>query len=148
MSRDIKFRAWSVDGKRFTGRFCIGDDGCFVDMTSSDANEWTTLDGMIVDRYTGLKDKNDREIYGGDLLRSDKDITLRDIKHGEYAGDLYVEHETLQKSDITYQVEWSGTDFHLLARDQSGSCVRVFGLGDYALSTDETQVIGNIYEHP
>ena len=65
---EIKFRAWDKYNKRYNGRFCIGDDGSFIDMTSGDPNDWKLVKNMTVHRYTGLKDSKGTEIYEGDIL--------------------------------------------------------------------------------
>jgi uncharacterized phage protein (TIGR01671 family) len=98
-------------------------------------------------QFTGLKDKNGVEIYDGDILGSDVDIRFEDIEHGEYAGDFHATFQAFLKDETTYQIEWSGTGFHVIARDLSGSCVRVFGPGDGDLDMFNARVIGNKFEN-
>ena len=119
--REIKFRAWDKINNRFTGRFCIGDDGSFIDMTSGDNSEWMVVEDMTINRYTGLKDKNGVEIYEGDVVK--------------YVTNYYGKRQERQKV-----VEW-------IDDMQDDSFGEPLSMG-YRFHGDELEVIGNIYENP
>jgi len=66
MSREIKFRAWVFNGSFFSkdhminnwaNTYCAGEIGFQLDESIA-----------VLMQYTGLKDKNGKEIYEGDLL--------------------------------------------------------------------------------
>lgn len=63
--REIKFKAWSKTDKYMTAPMSLS----FLWEQASG-----TLTGSPIDydwlQYTGLKDKNNQEIYGGDILRT------------------------------------------------------------------------------
>ena len=67
--REIKFRVWSEDRKMFVM------DGMSIDHIQKDAAESLELPIIIAtekciwQQYTGLKDKNGKEIYEGDMLQ-------------------------------------------------------------------------------
>jgi len=92
--RDIKFRVWNKNRKMFI------IDGMTPKEIQDDATQSAELPMMtdedcVWQQYTGLKDKNNKEIYEGDILghpESCHDKTLYEVRWAEaYSGDQWCE---------------------------------------------------------
>lgn len=106
--REIKFRAW--DKERNEMRY--GFEGQI---------DWEFRDDYPLMQYTGLKDKNGKEIYEGDIIQLWKDK----IK--------------------AYKVEIKWNDHYL---GYEPWCQYIDGLDSPEQWGYEMEVIGNIYENP
>lgn len=65
---EIKFRAWGKNSKEF-----LTPDGKVYGLTLKQIQNIHDLDVWELTQYTGLKDKNGKEIYEGDILQYFKD---------------------------------------------------------------------------
>lgn len=70
--KELKFRAWSSENNRYCDFVTLDESGRWIGWIKSSGVYLTTVD-IILEQYTGLKDKNGKEIYEGDLVAYEKD---------------------------------------------------------------------------
>ena len=92
-------------------------------MNNYNTGDYFENERFIPMQYTGLKDKNEKEIFEGDIVK------------GRY--DMQEDHYSIEMV-VTYDVKICG---FLPFADYDSDCENYFKTGD-------CEVIGNIYEHP
>ncbi len=125
--REIKFKAW--DKKKMLNRFEITQDGCvgYTDMFET----YHPLPEVVLMQYTGLKDKNGKELYEGDIVRG-----IFEFKYETRKGLWKTSKEKII-GKIAFQMESFGVLFDY-------DCF--VSLMDVIPMTLEK--LGNIYENP
>ncbi len=135
MVREIKFRAWVKENnseQNYAGMYQVHSlslDGVVVIRSSMFAPSLFPINDVVIMQYTGLKDKNDKEIYEGDVIK-------------------FFDRGNMFDNDLlpcTAQVVMEYARWSIKPIDVKG--LRNFqfnGIGGY----EKCEVIGNIYENP
>lgn len=135
MNEIIKYRFWDKVEKKFHYPPDLASIGAFFILVHNSKNLLNKDGDYVIQQFTSLKDKKGTEVYEGDILSSvDNDISgvVRLSKYEDSEGWNENEHFgwiIKFKNKITGICQYGGT------------------LPD-CLDSDESTVIGNIFENP
>jgi uncharacterized phage protein (TIGR01671 family) len=127
MKREIKFRAWNEEDNRWASGLDFKREGLFINYNISDNGEFEIqadypmrgYGRFILMQYTGLKDKNGKEIYEGDIVK---------VSNERYP--------------VTTVCKWDNGCF-ILEDKADGHWTR-----QLHSQPERLKIIGNIYENP
>lgn len=121
-----KFRAWTEEGEvMYYDVYPFEDDTLLLSYDEIGFDEVPASDFILM-QSTGLKDKNDKEIFEGDI-----------VKFPEFNGDIYITPVAWDKSCACFGVSFDGkypTSFDYLE--------------EFYTELKDIEVVGNIYENP
>lgn len=92
--REIKFRAWNAELKKMSKSFSLGHVVTLVDEKGSGSIMSCVTPGLKIMQFTGLYDKNDTEVYEGDILINPyKKIGIIFFKEGAFFLKVKTSHK-------------------------------------------------------
>ena len=120
--REIKFRAWHKEEKIIGEVLCIDilHKEIFFSNEDVDCYEHTDFKDIELMQYTGLKDKNNKEVYEGDIVKLRANHGIGVIKYYDEWGAFVVEY--IKPRSLT-----------------------VLGMNYYK---EDIEILGNIYKNP
>lgn len=128
--REIKFRFWSKGTSQNVNfkRKRYWTLPCYLLEKYYNCDDLLNSPDFIVEQFTGLKDKNSREIYEGDIVR-----------------DMWMNKSGDGTVDFIYSVVYIDNGFYTLKKGEIEN-------GTYLIDKNDVQkyyvVIGNIHENP
>lgn len=134
--REIRFRAWDKINKLMSpvGRVDFGKSALIyqpLGMTEDGDVEWDgadiALDNLELMQFTGLLDKNGKEIYEGDIVRSEYGVG--------YDTKMYPSFTNGTHRVNIFEVKFEDCSYNL-SKPHDGNFDKEF------------EIIGNIYENP
>lgn len=112
MNREIKFRIWDIENKEmlkvqeldfeptfYGGRIAIRPD---------QYNDYFYTEDMILMQYTGLHDKNEKEIYEGDIVKYENMTGKIMFFNGSFIMSNFEETEEWELGVINEELEIMG----------------------------------------
>ena len=137
-----KFKAWDKTNKKWIDDFLIDEKGtiaCIPDMVEDVVLniDWQNI---TIIQYTGLKDKNGKEIYEGDIIN----WIDREYKQDEIGVVVFIDGTFKLKHPMCYQKDYDRGYDEMITFWKDG----IHDWRSIENNYFDFVIIGNIYENP
>lgn len=141
-NRILKFRVWNKYNNSYQYNLSIDCNGKLVEIDEKFQSAY------VIQQYTGLKDKNEREIYEGDIIK-------QTMAEGPNLPDRFKNH-ILQNEQIIDEVKWGkyvdgeyvdSIECWMFNYDSLSELINRTK-GQYQEYIRTYEIIGNIFETP
>lgn len=112
MSREIKFRVWDIENKEMLNVQELDFEPTFyggrIAIRPDQYNDYFDTEDMILMQYTGLHDKNEKEIYEGDIVKYENMTGKIMFFNGSFIMSNFEETEEWELGVINEELEIMG----------------------------------------
>lgn len=140
MSREIKFRIWADN--KFYNKCLVGNTNNTNDekwtcpmVWLEKSKKWVHCDNGIICQYTGLHDKNGKEIYEGDIIEFSYDVFTGNF-------DTKVGRGTIEFIDGAFYIKPFEIEGKKIKDIDNEEWFLI-----YTVNIDTLEVIGNVHEN-
>ena len=128
--REIKFRGYAINYWEYGSYIKIIENNKIFDIIFHEDDSYTYVDSESIGQFTGLYDKNGKEIYEGDIVSYNR--IIQNYDDDDILNPRYYKTPQYETKSFKSEVKYMYNSFTIMDNSK----------------WNDLQVIGNIYENP